>query len=179
MRSRSVSRDTLLRSTSFLLRNPLSCRVSSSSAGHGVPSSSSYENSLFHSAHHLQHPRPCMRRHLAWWAPPSVAQLTQHTCPAQPCPFYPAPTYQHHQVGLLPPRVRGRRRRNREIAGREKQEGAGEQLCLLSSEHFPKGDINRCALRGSWYYSCWSLNSSTEQSKKGSTSNSSLLDCLP
>jgi hypothetical protein len=49
-------------------------------------------------------------------------------------------------VGLLPPRVQGRRR-NREIAGREKQEGAGEQLCLMSSEHVPQGDINRHALR--------------------------------
>lgn len=49
LRSRSVSRDTLLRSTSFLLRNPLSCRTSSSSAGHGAPSSSSCGNSCFQS----------------------------------------------------------------------------------------------------------------------------------
>lgn len=49
LRSRSVSRDTLLRSTSFLLRNPLSCRASSSSTGHGAPSSSSCGNSSFQS----------------------------------------------------------------------------------------------------------------------------------
>lgn len=49
LRRRSVSRDTLLRSTSFLLRNPLSCRASSSSAGHGAPSSSSCGNSSFQS----------------------------------------------------------------------------------------------------------------------------------
>lgn len=55
-------------------------------------------------------------------------------CPAQPSPFHPAPTYQHHQVGLLPPGVRERRRRNREIAGREKQEGNMNRRALRESQ---------------------------------------------
>lgn len=125
LRSRSVSRDTLLRSTSFLLRNPLSCRTSSSSTGHGAPSSSSCGNSCFQSC-------PPRGR-----APGATCRGPQHSIPheargqparsASPCPvparLTKAPTYQHHQVSLLPPKVCGRRRENR---GRQ-QEGRHQE----------------------------------------------------
>ena len=89
-----MSRDTLLRSTSFLLRKPLSCRTSSSSAGHGAPSSSSCGNSSFQSCPLLTG----LWDLRAWRTPRGVASSAQPPFlnPLSPCPphrgsYLPAP----------------------------------------------------------------------------------------
>ena len=148
LRSRSVSRDTLLRSTSFLLRKPLSCRTSSSSAGHGAPSSSSCGNSSFQSCPFVT---GLWDLH-AWQTPRSVATSAQSPFPNAPSPCPP------HQGSYLPappsgsPASQGAGEKKRKQREDSKKEAAGRgspkqkeaQECYYTdSEHVLKGDVNR------------------------------------
>ena len=134
LRSRSVSLDTLLRSTSFLLRNPLSCRTSSSSAGHGAPSSSSCGKSCF------QFCPPCGR------APGSACMVDperrgDHRLghpspdPASPCPphqgcYLPAPpSGSPASQGAGEKERKQREDSKKEAAGRGAPKGKEAQKC--------------------------------------------------
>lgn len=82
------------------------------------------------------------------WQPPARPPFPR--IPPAPAHLTKAATYQHHQVGLLPPKVQGRRRENREKIARRKLLGGGPpkerkhvSAMLSLSEHVPKGDVNR------------------------------------